>query len=81
VLKLTHLAAGFDELGTAEYVVLGYYDGSSYIPLKKGNPSEIGDLIHWDGEVWLREEQYYYAYIVNIGNNEVMRLRALGKWE
>jgi len=81
VLKITHIAGGFDELATTEYAVLGYYNGHAYIPLKKGAPTVTGDLIHWDGEIWLREQQYVYAFLTDVANGEVMRLRVLGKYE
>lgn len=81
VLKITHIAAGFDQLGTTEFAELGFWNGHAYIPLKKDNPENAGDLIHWDGEIWLREQQYIYAYLADIGNGEVMRLRAQGKYE
>ena len=81
VLKITHISGGFDNLATTEFVELGYWNGHAYIPLKKDNPENTGDLIHWDGEVYLREQQYVYAYLADIANGEVMRLRALGKYE
>lgn len=81
VLKITHIAGGFDELATTEYVVLGFWNGHAYVPLKKAAPAVIGDLIHWDGEIWLREQQYVYAYLADVANGEVMRLRVQGKYE
>jgi hypothetical protein len=80
-LHITHIAGGFDQLATTEYVVLGYWNGHGYVPLKKDKPAATGDLIHWDGDVWLREQQYVYAYMADVANGEVMRLRAHGKYE
>jgi hypothetical protein len=81
VLKITHIAGGFDQLATTEYVELGYWNGHAYVPLKTDNPDATGYLIHWDGEVYLREGQYAYAYMSDVANGEVMRLRVLGKYE
>lgn len=81
VLKITHIAGWFDQLATTEYVVLGFWNGHEYVPLKKGKPDVTGDPIHWDGEIYLRENQYIYAYMADVADGEVMRLRAQGKYE
>jgi len=81
ILKLTHLAGTFENCATTEYIELGYYNGHEYVPIKKDKPAVAGDLIHWDGEVYLRENQYYYVYCADVANGELMKLRANGKWE
>lgn len=79
-LRITHISGGFDNLATTEYVTLGYWNGHAYVPLHKDKPAVTGDLIHWDGEVILRENQYIYAYMADVADGEVMRLRANGEW-
>jgi len=79
-LRITHISGGFDELATTEYVTLGYWNGHAYVPLHKDNPEATGNLIHWDGEVILREQQYVYAYMPDVADGEVMRLRANGEY-
>lgn len=81
ILKVTHIAGSFENVGTSEFVVLGYWNGHAYVPLKKGSPPEAGDLVHWDGEVYLREQQYVYAYFADVANGEKMKLRGNGKFE
>lgn len=81
VLHVTHIAGTFENCATTEYVVLGYWNGHAYVELKKGKPAVAGDMVHWDGEVWLREQQYVYAYFAAVANDEKMRLRAQGKYE
>ena len=78
VLQITHISANFDNIATTEYVELGYYNGHAYIPLAKDKPAVIGDYVHWDGAIFLREQQYVYAYLADVANGEVMRLRAQG---
>jgi len=81
ILKVTHLAGSFENVGTSEFVELGYWNGHAYVPLKKGSPPEAGDPVHWDGEVYLREQQYVYAFFDDVANGEKMRLRGNGKYE
>jgi len=81
ILHITHLAGMFDNCATTEYVVLGYFNGHSYTELYKGKSAVASDYVHWNGDVWLREEQYVYAYFADVANGEVMRLRAEGRWE
>jgi hypothetical protein len=80
VLLITHISANFDNIATTEYVELGYYNGHAYVPLYKGEPPTTGDFVHWDGSVWLREQQYVYAYLPNVADGEVMRLRTQGEY-
>lgn len=80
VLRITHISGGFTNIATTEYVELGFYDGHSYKPLHKDKPAVTGDLIHWDGEILLREQQYVYAYLADVANGEVMKLRAYGEY-
>jgi len=80
VVKLTHLAATFQNAATTEYVELGYWNGHGYVELKKAAPAVAGYFIHWDGEVYLREEQYIYAYFADVSDGELMTLRGLGRW-
>jgi len=48
---------------------------------KKDVPAVAGDPVHWNNNVWLREEQYPYAYFTNVANGEKMKLRVEGRWE
>ena len=80
VVKLTHLAAKFQNIAVSEYIELGYWNGHSYVELKKAVPTAIGYFVHWDGEIYLREEQWIYAYLVDVANGELMTLRGLGVW-
>ena len=80
VVKLTHLAGTFQNVASTEYVELGYWNGHGYVELKKDVPKATGYMVHWDGEVYLREEQYIYAYFADVANGELMTLRGLGKW-
>ena len=81
VLHITHIAGTFENLGTTEYVVLGYWNGHAYVELHKDNPEVASDFIHWNGDVWLREGQYVYAYFADVADGEKMKLRAEGKYE
>lgn len=80
VAKLTHLEATFQNIATTEYVELGYWNGHSYVELKKAAPPAIGYFVHWDGEIYLREEQYIYAKLADVANGELMTLKGLGVW-
>jgi hypothetical protein len=80
VLRITHISASFDNIATTEYVVLGFWNGHSFIPLAKDKPPQTSDFVHWDGEILLREQQYIYAYLADVANGEVMRLRAYGEY-
>lgn len=80
MLEVTHIAGTFENLATTEYVVLGYWNGHTYVPLYKGKPAVAGDYVFWDGAVWLREGQYIYAYLADVANGEMMKLRANGLW-
>jgi len=81
VLKLTHLSGTFENCTTTEYIELGYYNGHEHVPLKKDKPTVASDMVFWDGEVYLRDNQYYYVYCADIADGEVIKLRANGKWE
>jgi len=81
VLHITHIAATFENLATTEYAVLGYYNGHAYVELYKGTPAVTSDFVHWNGDVWLREGQYVYAYFADVANGEKMKLRAEGEYE
>lgn len=81
VLKITHLAATFANCATTEYVVVGYWNGHEYKELYKGAPAVASDLVHWNGEIYLRENQYVYAYFADVANGEKMTLQAEGKFE
>ena len=80
VVKLTHLSAKFQNIATTEYVEVGYWNGHSYVELKKAAPAVIGYFVHWDGEIYLREEQYIYAYLADVADGEKMTLKGLGVW-
>ena len=80
VLRITHISGTFDNIATTEYVVLGFWNGHAYIELAKDKPAVTGDIVHWDGEIILREQQYIYAYLADVANGEVMRLRAYGEY-
>lgn len=79
-LRVTHMSGKFDNVQTTEYIELGYYNGHAYVPLKKDKPAVAGDPVHWNGNVWLREGQYVYAYFADVAADEVMRLNAEGRW-
>ena len=81
ILRVTHIAGTFENLATTEYVAIGYWNGHAYIEIKKDNPEVASDFVHWDGNLWLREGQYVYAYFADVANAEKMRLRAEGRWE
>ena len=81
ILKVTHIAGTFENVAITEYVQLGYYNGHAYIELKKDKPAVAGDFVHWDGEVYLREDQYIFAYFADVATGEMMKLRAQGRWE
>ena len=80
MLEVTHIAGTFENLGTSEYVVLGYWNGHAYIPLYKAAPAVASDFVFWDGSIYLREGQFIYAYLANVANGEKMKLRANGIW-
>lgn len=80
MIQVTHIGATFQNIATTEYVELGYYNGHAYIPLYKGVPPETGDYVFWDGAIYLREGQFLYAYLKDVENGEVMKLRANGEW-
>ena len=80
VVRLTHLAAKFQNVATTEYIEVGYWNGHAYTELKKAAPAVAGYFIHWDGEVYLREDQYIYAYFADVADGELMTLRGLGQW-
>ena len=80
VVKLTHVAATFQNIATTEYVQLGYWNGHSYVELKRDKPAVAGYFVHWDGEIYLREEQYIFAYLADVANGELITLRGLGVW-
>jgi len=81
MIRITHLAGTFENAATTEYIVLGYWNGHAYIELKKVKPAVASDLVHWDGEIWLREGQYAYMYAADVANGEAMQLRVEGRWE
>lgn len=81
LLRVTHISGTFEGVTTTEYVELGYYNGHAYIPLKRDKPAQTSKEVHWNGNVWLREQQYVYAYLANVANGEKMKLRAEGRWE
>jgi hypothetical protein len=81
VLHITHIAGTFENLATSEFVELGYWNGHAYVPIHKDNPENASDYVHWDGNIWLREGQYVYAYFTDVANGEKMKLRAEGKYE
>jgi len=80
ILKVTHISGTFENCAHTEYVTLGYWNGHAYVPLKKDVPPEAGDYVHWDGEIYLREGQYIYAYFKDVADGEKMKLRANGEW-
>src|SRR3972149_9309801 len=77
-LHVTHVSGRFDNVATTEYVEIGYWNGHAYIPVYKALPAVTGDPIHWNGDLWLRENQYIYVYCADVASGEVMRLRAEG---
>jgi hypothetical protein len=80
VLRITHIAAGFTNIATTEFAELGFWDGHAYKPLATVAPAKTGGLAHWDGEILLREQQYVYAYLADVADGEVMKLRAYGQY-
>ena len=80
VLKVTHIAGAFDNCATSEYIELGYWNGHEYVELKSAVPAATSKFVHWDGEVYLREGQYIYAYYADVASDEVMKLRANGEY-
>lgn len=81
ILRVTNIGGTFEGLATTEYVELGFWNGHAYVPVKKGKPAEASDFINWTGNLWLREQQYVYAYFKDVDNDEKMKLRAEGKYE
>ena len=81
VLHVTHISGTFENIATTEYIEMGYWNGHAYIPVYKATPSVIGDPVHWNGDIWLREQQYIYIYCADVASGEVMKLRAEGRWE
>jgi len=81
VLHITHISGTFENLATTEFVELGYWNGHAYVPIHKDNPENTSDYVHWNGDIWLREGQYIYAYFADVANGEKMKLRAEGKYE
>lgn len=81
IVKVTHIAGTFENCATTEYIELGYYNGHDYVELKKAAPLVAGYLVHWDGEIYLREGHYIYAKCSDVANGEKMKLRAEGKYE
>jgi len=81
VLHITHIAGTFENLATSEFVELGYYNGHGYVPLHKDNPENTSDYVHWNGDIWLREGQYIYAYFADVADGEKMKLRAEGEYK
>jgi len=86
VLKITHIMAGHNDLSDTQYAELGYWNGHAYKPLHYGKPpisggADHGGMVHWNGEVWLREGQYIYAYFPDIAGEETVQLQAEGKFE
>lgn len=81
VLHITHISGAFTNCATTEYIVLGYYNGHAYVEVYKGKPAVTSDFVHWNGDIWLIEGQYIFAYFADVASDEVMRLRSEGKWE
>lgn len=81
IVRITHISGTFENCKTDEYVELGYWNGHAYVPLTRGKPDETGREIHWNGNIWLREEQYIYAYFAGVAAGEKMKLRTEGRWE
>jgi len=81
ILRVSHISGQFENCGTSEYIELGYWNGHAYVPLKKAAPAVTGDPVHWNNNVWLREEQYAYAKLTDVANGEKMKLRVEGRWE
>lgn len=80
VLRVTHISGTFENAATTEHIQLGYYNGHAYIELKKAKPAVTGDFVHWNGNCWLREQQFVYAYFADVSAGEKMKLRAQGRW-
>ena len=81
LLRVTYISGMFENLATTEYVQLGYFNGHAYIPLHKDKPAVASDPINWNGDIWLREEQFIYAYFADVANGEKMKLQVAGHWE
>ena len=81
VLRVTHMAGCFENIGLNEEVELGYYNGHAYTVIHRDTPKVAGCPVMWNGNVWLREEQYLYATFVDVADGEKMKLRAEGHWE
>jgi hypothetical protein len=81
LLHVTHISGTFDNIATTEYIEMGYYNGHAYIPVFKDNPEVAGDKVHWNGDLWLRDNQFVYIYCADVASGEHMKLNASGKWE
>lgn len=80
VLRVTQLSGTFDNVATTEYIELGFWNGHAYVQLYKGAPAVAGDWVHYKCHVYLREEQYVYAYCADVADGAVMKLRAHGRF-
>lgn len=80
-LFVSHMAGSFKNIGSTEYVELGYWNGHAYVPIKKDKPANTDDFVFWNGKLWLREGQCVYAYFADAADGELMKLRAEGRWE
>lgn len=81
LLRVTHISGHHEDVKDDEPVELGYWNGHAYVPLTKAYPEDNNLPVHWNGNVWLREEQFVYANLSTVANGEKMKLRAEGRWE
>lgn len=81
VVWLRHISGSFENIGTSEQVELGYWNGHAFVPLFTGSPAKTGGFVHRNINIWLREQQYVYAYFADVANGEKMKLRANGRFE
>lgn len=81
ILRVTHISGTFFGIANSEYVGLGYWNGHTYVPLHNAKPTTANGWVHWNGNLWLREGQHVYAYLVNVADGEKMKLRVHGRWE
>lgn len=80
LLKVTWISGYFDNIANAERIEIGYWNGHEYTPLHNDDPDTADIPVFWNGEVLLREDQYVYIKCADVASDEVMKLRANGRY-